>query len=59
MHPRGFFTIALSVALTTSATGLNAQSVEIEKPMALACHQGFRKSFQEHFYIRSTARPSS
>ncbi|AMN48040.1 cytochrome C [Steroidobacter denitrificans] len=155
MHPRGFFIIALSVALTASAAGLGAQSVEAAKPTALrivmeklgrdmqavagaiskedwalvaelapeianhaeplmsekvrilawlgadagtfrafdgqahdaatsmgeavkrsdgqaviadfarvqqsclACHQGFRKSFQEHFYIRSTARPSS
>jgi len=155
VHLRKLFAIALSVALTTSAAGLDAQSVETEKPMALrilmeklgrdmqavtgaiskedwgrvaelapeianhaeppmsekvrilawlgadagtfrafdgqvhdaatsmgkaakrsdgqaviadfarvqqsclACHQGFRKSFQEHFYIRSTARPSS
>ena len=35
LKPRSFFTIALSMALVTAATGLGAQSVEAAKPMAL------------------------
>jgi cytochrome c556 len=35
LNPRPFFTIALSVALATTTTGIGAQSVEAAKPMAL------------------------
>lgn len=35
LNPRPFFTIAFSVALATTATGIGAQSVETAKPMAL------------------------
>ena len=35
LKPRSFFTIALSMALVTAATGLGAQSVDAAKPMAL------------------------
>lgn len=35
LKPRSLFTIALSMAVATAATGLAAQSVEAAKPMAL------------------------
>lgn len=35
VNPRPLFTIALSVALASTATGLGAQSVEVAKPMVL------------------------